>query len=225
MNRNVVATLVASWLSLGQAALAQQSPETPAVISPVGLWEICLETGDSTSASPRHMAVAGYLTLMPLETTPVWINLGVPTHYGIYALDLAPLGIHRDPRLPIPLVGARVQGDTMVLMLNPFGSHGPILLWGRLGKGQVSGTWSEQAYVGGGSGSFKMSLIEERRLPLPYPIDGPVAAPPISGCPVTAIEDSTRQGSLQRPAGADPEPDNLDQGCRSCDRNERNQRS
>jgi len=148
-----------------------------------GTWEFCLRLGEAGFQRPRAEAAVGYLSLMHLVERPrAWMYLGEPTHHGIYTLDLSILGIERDPRNPIPLIGARPSGDSVHLVLDPFGSHGPTVLSGQMISDSISGSWYHHAYAGGATGTFMMKKLEEDRLPVPYSIRGPIASPSIAGC-------------------------------------------
>lgn len=152
-----------------------------------GLWEVCLEADPEADARPPRVidTVAGFLMLSRAASFGrPWTHVGGrPDAYGTYTIDLARLGIGRDPRLPVPLAGARLEGDSLRIVLDPFGSHGSISLEGRLAGDTVRGRWWEDAYVGGHRGTFRMSRLGEDRLPLPYPVGGPLQPPPLAGCP------------------------------------------
>jgi hypothetical protein len=152
-----------------------------------GMWEICLEADPASRAFPPRMvdSVAGYLMLAPLDTVadPFWVYLGRPQLYGTYTIELYRLGIRRDPRVPVPVIGARQDADSVHLVLDPFASHGPIILSGIRAGERVVGAWGENAYAGGLRGAFRMQKLEEHRLPLPYSIDGPMIPPELAGCP------------------------------------------
>jgi hypothetical protein len=148
-----------------------------------GIWEICLKPREVLNRAQRSGFSAGYISLTPLEEpTQLWMYLGQPTHYGVYTNDVAQIGIARDPRIPIPLVGARVVSDSVYLVLDPFGSHGPLVVRGQLGRDTASGIWFHQAYAFGAEGTFSMRHVGSRTLPVPYPVGGPATSPATAGC-------------------------------------------
>lgn len=152
-----------------------------------GIWEMCLLLREPSEGSPSLHFSSGYLALTPLNPPPrPWMYLGEPSHYGLYTADVAEVGITRDPRIPLPLAGARVAGDSLHLVLDPFGSHGPIVLQGELGRDTASGVWSHQAYALGAEGSFSLRRIDNRSLPVPYPVGGPLTPPELAGCRLSA---------------------------------------
>lgn len=180
-------SVAAIAMMIGGAAAPTRSPADPVS----GIWEVCLRAEETRLPGRAPAAVAGYLTLTPLEHASRWrwMYLGRPSHYGTYHIDLQAMGIGRAPRVPVPLVGARVAGDSVVLVLDPFGSHGPIVLHGLRDRGEISGPWAEQAYALGAHGTFRMRRISEDDLPLPYPVDGPLTAPSTLECPEPPASD------------------------------------
>jgi hypothetical protein len=151
-----------------------------------GIWEVCLAVGRSPSTSERSRHVAGYIAFTRMvQSRRPWMYVGEPSHYGVYTADLAQIGIERDPRIPIPVVGARLAADSVYVVLDPFGSHGPVILHGQLEPSAASGTWFHQAYAFGAEGTFSMKRVEESRLPVPYPVGGPPTPPAIAGCAPT----------------------------------------
>jgi hypothetical protein len=148
-----------------------------------GIWEVCLLLHEPSDESPKLPFSSGYFALIPMNRpTQAWMYLGQPTHYGVYTADIGVIGVTRDPRIPLPLAGARVAGDSLNLVLDPFGSHGPIVLKGQLRRDTASGTWFHQAYALGAEGSFSLKRIDNRSLPVPYPVGGPLTPPAIAGC-------------------------------------------
>lgn len=148
-----------------------------------GIWEICLIVRERADTLPGPRFSAGYIVLTRLEEpSRPWMYLGEPTHYGIYTADFAEIGISRDPRIPLPLVGARAASDSVHLVLDPFGSHGPVIVRGQLGRDTASGIWFHQSYAWGAEGTFSMRHLGASTLPVPYPVGGPLTPPAIAGC-------------------------------------------
>lgn len=148
-----------------------------------GVWEICMRvsTAGGTGAGPF---TAGYVSLTRASTQQAnWFHLGRPDHYGTYTLDLSAVGIARDPRIPLPLIGVTSVGDSLRLVLDPFGSHGSIVINARhTNAGVIEGEWFHQAYAAGASGVTVMVRIPDDELPLPYPVGGEPVVPAIAGC-------------------------------------------
>lgn len=146
-----------------------------------GIWEICLVRHATSEHPSPSVFSAGYISLTPMEdSVRPWSYVGLPTHYGVYTVDIGAIGITRDPRIPLPLVGARMTSDSLYLVLDPFGSHGSIILQGEMRN--ASGIWFHQAYAFGAEGSFSMRHIATYTLPIPYSIGGPLTSPAIAGC-------------------------------------------
>jgi hypothetical protein len=148
-----------------------------------GIWEVCFTVREQqdTLQAPRFSNGYIALTRMDQPSRP-WMYLGDPTHYGVYTADLTRIGIGRDPRIPLPLVGARATSDSIHLVLDPFGSHGPVVVRGQLGRGAAAGTWFHQSYALGAEGTFSMRRVETSTLPVPYPVGGPLTPPAVAGC-------------------------------------------
>jgi hypothetical protein len=175
--------IMAILLSTSCASLAPSVPSKSGGSSLNGIWEICLRLEEAGVNVSQARTSAGYLSLTPFVGQPrPWMYSGAPSHHGVYTVDLARLGIGRDPRIPVPLAGARMVSDSVYLELDPFGSHGSIVMVGRTSPGAIIGNWYHHAYVGGAHGTFTMRKLEESTLPVPYPIGGPLASPPIAGC-------------------------------------------
>lgn len=168
----------------GCATTVHRKQENASPGALAGIWELCLDLEQAGMDPPDVEIATGYISLRGVDAgSRSWILLGEPTHYGIYTVDLTRLGIPRDPRIPLPLIGARTAGDSLYMVLDPFGSHGPVTLLGRVRSDTVKGSWFHHAYAMGARGTFAMRRIAEHSLPVPYPIDGPLAAPRIAGCP------------------------------------------
>lgn len=149
-----------------------------------GIWEVCLRVRTAPPESRHSPSVAGFISLTPMtDGAHRWMVLGEPTHYGVYTVALERLGIGGDPRIPVPLAGARTAGDSVYVAFDPFGSHGAVVLRGRLGPDTAAGIWLHQAYAMGAEGTFTMRRLPENTLPVPYPIGGPLVSPTIAGCP------------------------------------------
>jgi hypothetical protein len=181
-NRVLRGALVASFLGgcAGPISYRQPAAEPDRL---AGIWEICLKRHEATGNPQNPPATAGYIALTRMEQfTRPWMYLGEPTHYGVYTADLAQLDIARDPRIPLPLVGARVTLDSIYLVLDPFGSHGPVVVRGRIERDTASGGWFHQAYAFGAEGSFSMRHVGAHSLPVPYPIGVLPTPPALAGC-------------------------------------------
>lgn len=181
-DRLFVIALVTSLMG-GCAALHRGTQRGAELDRLQGIWEICF-VRRATPDHPNHSDFsAGYISLTPMKD-PVrsWMHLGPPTHYGVYTVDVARISITRDPRIPLPLVGARVTSDSLYLVLDPFGSHGPIIVRGQMGPNNASGIWFHHAYAFGAEGSFSMKHLATHTLPIPYPVGGPLTSPAIAGC-------------------------------------------
>lgn len=159
-------------------------PEPSAEIDRLrGIWEICLTLREAPDGIQRPHFSAGYISLTPMEEpSQPWMYLGHPTHFGVYTADVTQLGITRDPRIPVPLVGARMASDSIYLVLDPFGSHGPVIVRGQLGPDTASGIWFHQSYAWGAEGFFSMRHVGTNTLPVPYPVGGAPTPPAIAGC-------------------------------------------
>jgi hypothetical protein len=180
MTRKVRATLLLGVVIVGsaQGIQAQETGEDRTGTIGEGVWEVCL-----FAARPVQRSAGGYITLVTTQPTQrPWMLLGTPTHYGTYVLELSRFGVERDPRLPIPLAGARFSADSVDIALDPFASHGAVSLKGRFVSDTIRGEWHHQAYVGGAKGIFTMVRISPDRFPVPYPIGPELRAPLIAGC-------------------------------------------
>jgi hypothetical protein len=175
--------LSAMFLATGCASAAYPVRNDSAASPLEGLWELCLRLEEGGIQPPKTETAVGYISLT--QAAPHGgssMNLGQLSHYGIYTADLGSLGIERDPRIPVPLVRARSDRDSAYIVLDPFGSHGSIVLAGHASYGRISGSWYHHAYVEGARGAFFMRKLEAERLPLPYRVGGPLSPPAIAGC-------------------------------------------
>lgn len=168
-----------------------------------GLWELCLRLDEEEGIQPPQTQTAvGYISLTQgASHRGSSIDSGQLSHYGIYTVDLVSLGIERDPRIPVPLVRAGSHRDSAYVVLDPFGSHGSIVLAGHASSGQINGRWYHHAYAEGAHGSFFMRKLEVERLPYPYRAGGSLSPPPIAGCQQSRTTMGSRRDGGDAAAG------------------------
>jgi hypothetical protein len=142
-------TLFAAFLLCG--CVSNRSPEQPAPSADrlLGIWEVCVEGNPLAGSAQPPVSLSGFLSLMMARTTEFgWYHLGTPTHWGTYHLELARLGVGKDPRIPVPLVGTRIQGDSVRLVLDAYATHGPVYFFGVLGDDSITADgWSTHTCV------------------------------------------------------------------------------
>lgn len=146
------------------SACGRSRPATPPQVNGMrqltGIWDARFQnTVPLPGRSDTTRTVDGQIALISNGWIPGTSGeVGVPTQYGTYNLDMREFGF--DPRVAgqVPAATARFFGaDSIWLVLEPAHDDGRVVLRGRISGDQVTGVWDYYFRGGGGArGRFQL---------------------------------------------------------------------
>ncbi len=153
------ARLLRFSISLLAVLLAACEPVGGTAADLSGLWSLELRAGsDSTTSTASDAGAHLSITLLPADGPMKQMTVVQGhsiTHFGVFGGDANALAPGLRDRDAPPLVGVRVNGDSISIVLNPDLDHGSLVLDGHIDSNGASGKWYHTA-DGGQSGTFAL---------------------------------------------------------------------
>lgn len=165
-------TLACAILASTARLLLSQDPGSTSPKGLSGIWDLRIISGDSAALSPSQLRSATHRGEIALLRTPAsvgknWLSLSEPTHFGVFTLQTEvfdlPAGIRVALGERLWTAGARLVGDSAVVVLRPDLSHGAIVLSGRLAADSITGDLVVTGYGTHRVGSFVLWRDKSRQ--------------------------------------------------------------